>query len=61
MEQSPAGWMRGLFHGGKEAVLKLMSANHYAFPANIEYEYPGGDAVSEVQKCYEFCRNALSS
>jgi sugar phosphate isomerase/epimerase len=43
------------------AVLKLMSARQYAFPANIEYEYPGGDAVSEVQKCYQFCRDALVS
>jgi sugar phosphate isomerase/epimerase len=42
-------------------VLKLMSAKHYAFPANIEYEYPGGDAVSEVQRCYQFCRDALAS
>jgi sugar phosphate isomerase/epimerase len=44
-----------------KAVLKLMSAKQYAFPANIEYEYPGGDAVSEVQKCYQFCRDALAS
>jgi sugar phosphate isomerase/epimerase len=44
-----------------KAVLKLMSANHYAFPANIEYEYPGGDAVAEVRKCYQFCRDALAA
>jgi len=44
-----------------KAVLKLMSANHYAFPANIEYEYPGADAVVEVQTCYQFRRDALSS
>ncbi len=44
-----------------KAVLQLMRANHYAFPANIEYEYPGGDAISEVAKCYQFCRDALSS
>ena len=44
-----------------KAVLKLMSANRYAFPANIEYEYPGADAVSEVEKCYQFCRDALNS
>jgi sugar phosphate isomerase/epimerase len=42
-------------------VLQLMRAKQYAFPANIEYEYPGGDAVSEVRKCYQFCRDALAS
>jgi len=44
-----------------KAVLKLMSARRYPFPANIEYEYPGGDPVAEVQKCYQFCRDALAS
>jgi sugar phosphate isomerase/epimerase len=43
------------------AVLKLMRAKRYAFPANIEYEYPGGDAVTEVQRCCQFCRDALTS
>jgi hypothetical protein len=28
---------------------------------DIEYEYPGADPVSEVRKCYEFCRSALSA
>lgn len=44
-----------------KSVLKLMSAKHYSFPANIEYEYPGADAMAEVQKCFQFCRDALVS
>lgn len=44
-----------------KAVLQLMRAKQYVFPANIEYEYPGGDAVAEVRKCYQFCRDALAS
>jgi sugar phosphate isomerase/epimerase len=44
-----------------KAVLQLMSARRYAFPANIEYEYRGGDAVAEVGKCFQFCRDALAS
>ena len=41
-------------------VLQLMSAKQFRFPANIEYEYRGGDAVAEVKKCYQFCRDALA-
>jgi sugar phosphate isomerase/epimerase len=44
-----------------KAVLQLMSARRYGFPANIEYEYRGGDAVAEVGKCLQFCRDALAS
>jgi sugar phosphate isomerase/epimerase len=43
-----------------KAVLQLMSAKKLPFPANIEYEYPGGDPVVEVGKCYQFCQEALS-
>src|ERR671913_204789 len=43
-----------------KGVLQLMRAKRYAFPANIEYEYPGADPVEEVAKCYEFCRTALA-
>jgi sugar phosphate isomerase/epimerase len=43
-----------------KGVLQLMRAQRYAFPANIEYEYPGADPVAEVAKCYEFCRTALA-
>ncbi len=40
-------------------VLQDMKAKKYKFPANIEYEYKGGDTVEEVKKAYEFCRQAL--
>jgi sugar phosphate isomerase/epimerase len=41
-------------------VLKTLEANHWPIPANIEYEYKGGDTVEEVKKCYEYCKNALA-
>ena len=40
-------------------VLKLLQANNWGIPANIEYEYKGGDAVEEVGKCLDYCRRAL--
>jgi sugar phosphate isomerase/epimerase len=40
-------------------VLQLLKQNHYDFPANIEYEYPG-DPLVEVPKCLEYCRKALA-
>ena len=44
-------------------VLQLMKKEKYTFPASIELEYPvpeGSDAVKEVAKCVEFCKNALA-
>jgi sugar phosphate isomerase/epimerase len=41
-------------------VLQLLKRNKYPIPANIEYEYQGGDTVAEVRKCYEYCRRALA-
>jgi sugar phosphate isomerase/epimerase len=42
-------------------VLQLMRKEKYPFPANIEYEYRGeSDPVTEVAKCYEFCKQALA-
>jgi sugar phosphate isomerase/epimerase len=41
-------------------VLQLMKAKKWKFPANIEYEYKGADAVAEVRKCYEYCKAALA-
>jgi hypothetical protein len=41
-----------------------MQKEKYTFPASIEVEYPvpkGSDAVREVAKCLEFCREALST
>lgn len=42
------------------AVLKLLNDNGWPIPANIEYEYKGGDSVDEVGKCLEYCRRALA-
>ena len=41
-------------------VLKTLEENRWPIPANIEYEYKGGDTVEEVKKCYEYCKNALA-
>jgi len=40
-------------------VLKLLRDRRWAIPANIEYEYKGGDAVDEVKRCLEYCKHAL--
>ena len=40
-------------------VLALLREKQYEIPANIEYEYRGEDAVVEVKKCFEYCKNAL--
>lgn len=42
-------------------VLALLRDKGYAIPANIEYEYKGGDTVEEVGKCFAYCRQALDS
>lgn len=45
-------------------VLQLMRDSKYKFPATIELEYDipeGSDAVKEVAKCLEFCREALKA
>lgn len=43
-----------------KAVLQLMAAKRYKFPANIEYEYKGADTVAEVKKCFEYCKKQLA-
>jgi len=47
------------------AVLRLLRDEGWKIPANIEYEYgegrPGLDAVTEVKKCFEYCKKALES
>ena len=43
-------------------ILQLMKRKEYTFPAHIELEYDipeGSDAVAEVKKCVEYCRNVL--
>ena len=41
-------------------ILQLLKREKYGIPANIEYEYPGGDTVAEVKRCFEFCKEALA-
>jgi sugar phosphate isomerase/epimerase len=43
------------------AVLRLLRDRAWPIPANIEYEYKGGDTVEEVRRCLEFCRRELES
>jgi sugar phosphate isomerase/epimerase len=40
-------------------VLQLLAKKKYDIPANIEYEYKGGDTVAEMKKCLEYCKAAL--
>jgi len=42
-------------------VLQLLRDQKWAIPANIEYEYQGGDTIEEVRRCLEFCRRALDA
>ncbi len=44
-------------------ILQLMRKNKWTFPADIELEYQipeGSNAVAEVAKCVQFCKNALA-
>ncbi|HEX3227986.1 MAG TPA: sugar phosphate isomerase/epimerase [Pyrinomonadaceae bacterium] len=44
-------------------VLHLMAKEKYAFPANIEFEYPvpeGSDLMTEMSKCLNYCKNTLA-
>jgi sugar phosphate isomerase/epimerase len=44
-------------------VLQYMKKQQLTFPADIELEYripEGSDAVQEVKRCVEYCRDALS-
>ena len=44
-------------------VLQAMKKNKWKFPGSIELEYQipeGSDAVKEVSKCVEYCRQALA-
>ena len=42
-------------------VLALLKERKSALPANIEYEYKGGDSVDEVRKCFQYCKRALEA
>ena len=44
-------------------ILQTMRKNKYTFPGSIEFEYSvpqGSDAVQEVKKCVEYCRQILA-
>jgi sugar phosphate isomerase/epimerase len=43
------------------AVLRLLRDEKWNIPANIEYEYKGGNTIQEVTRCLEFCRRQLDS
>jgi sugar phosphate isomerase/epimerase len=40
-------------------VLQRLRDRKWNIPANIEYEYNGTDTVAEVQRCFDYCKQAL--
>ena len=40
-------------------TLAMLRANRWPIPANIEYEYEGADTVTEVRRCFDYCKEAL--
>lgn len=41
------------------AVLRRLRDRRWDIPANIEYEYKGGDTIAEVRRCFDYCKEAL--
>jgi sugar phosphate isomerase/epimerase len=41
-------------------TLQLLRERRWKIPANIEYEYPGRDTVTEVKRCLDYCQAALA-
>lgn len=42
-------------------VLQVLKKKHYKIPANVEYEYNGGDSRIAVEKCYQYMKQALQA
>ncbi|HCQ99824.1 MAG TPA: sugar phosphate isomerase/epimerase [Acidobacteria bacterium] len=42
------------------SVLAMLRDHRWDIPANIEYEYRGGDTIEEMRRCFEFCKRALA-
>jgi len=42
-------------------VLRMLRDQKWPIPANIEYEYKGGDSAEEVRRCLDYCRRALDA
>lgn len=40
-------------------TLHLLRDKGWEIPANIEYEYPGDDTMTELQRCVDFCKEVL--
>ena len=45
-----------------KGVLEVLKTKKYPIPAMIEYEYgkPGLDTITEVRKCFDYCKAALA-
>lgn len=42
-------------------TLLLLRDEGWNIPANIEYEYPGEDTVTEIGRCLEYCKDVLGA
>ncbi len=42
-------------------TLLLLRDEGWDIPANIEYEYPGDDTVTEIGRCLEYCKDVLGA
>lgn len=42
-------------------VLRMLRDERWDIPANIEYEYEGGDTLEEVKRCLDYCRRQLDA
>lgn len=64
---TPANGQKNLAWGTGDtpltALLQMVKKNRWTMPATIELEYEvpqGSDAVKEVNKCLDYCKNALA-